>query len=53
MVQRTFLGFIEAGIAPTFVSITALYYTKREQAFRATIWVAASPATNIFSPMVL
>lgn len=31
MVQRFFLGFIEAGIAPSFVSVIAMYYTKRER----------------------
>lgn len=33
MVQRFFLGFIEAGIAPSFVSVIAMYYTKRERAY--------------------
>lgn len=47
LAQRFFLGFIEAGIAPSFVQATAIWFTKREQALRATVWVAAAPATNV------
>ncbi|KAL7004270.1 hypothetical protein EMMF5_006156, partial [Cystobasidiomycetes sp. EMM_F5] len=52
MVQRAALGFIEAGISPAMISIIALYWTKREQAFRTVIWVSASPACNLFFPLV-
>jgi len=52
LIQRFLLGFFEAGIGPSFITMTGIWYTQQEQALRAPIWVASAPLTNIFTPML-
>jgi MFS family permease len=42
MVQRFFLGFMESGVSPAFLSIMGMWYTKREQALRAPVIYSAN-----------
>jgi predicted MFS family arabinose efflux permease len=41
MVQRFFLGFAEAGIAPAFSLITVQWYKRQEQPLRLAIWYSS------------
>ncbi|EXJ66150.1 uncharacterized protein A1O5_10766 [Cladophialophora psammophila CBS 110553] len=51
-VQRFFLGFLEAGIAPIFMLVVGSWYKKNEQAFRMGIWYCCTGYISIFSPLV-
>lgn len=42
LVQRFCLGVAEAGIAPAFSLITAMWYKRREQPFRFAVWFSAA-----------
>lgn len=42
LVQRFFLGFTEAGIAPAFSLITAMWYKRQEQPLRFAVWYAST-----------
>ena len=42
LVQRFFLGVAEAGIAPAFSLITAMWYKRREQPLRFAVWFSAA-----------
>ncbi|CED84380.1 Permease of the major facilitator superfamily [Phaffia rhodozyma] len=46
VVQRFFLGLVEAAVSPGFLAITTMWYKKEEQAIRLGIWYSA---TGIFS----
>jgi len=45
--QRFMLGFFEAGITPCFMVLTAIFYTKAEQASRSAIWFAGTGVSQI------
>ncbi|KAM0752784.1 MFS general substrate transporter [Meredithblackwellia eburnea MCA 4105] len=45
--QRFFLGFIESGVTPCFMLLTACFYKKAEQASRTAIWFAACGLAQI------
>ena len=42
MVIRFFLGFVEGGISPCFVLMTAQWYTREEQPLRTSLWFAGN-----------
>lgn len=42
LVQRFFLGVAEAGISPAFSLMTAMWYKRREQPLRFSIWLSAN-----------
>jgi len=48
-VERVFLGFVEAGVSPMFVHITALWYKPKEQATRLGVWYSATGIFSMFS----
>lgn len=52
LVQRFFLGFLEAGVSPMFMLIVGSFYTKREQALRMGIWYSCTGFAGIFSPLI-
>ncbi|KAF8913623.1 major facilitator superfamily domain-containing protein [Mucidula mucida] len=49
VIQRIFLGIVESAVSPGFVAITALWYTKEEQATRLGIWYGATGIFSMFS----
>lgn len=53
MVQRFFLGFSEAGIAPAFSLITAMWYKSTEQPLRYAIWYSAVGMGTLLGTLVL
>lgn len=53
MVQRFFLGFSEAGIAPAFSLITAMWYRSNEQPMRYAIWYSAVGMGTLVGTLVL
>lgn len=52
IVQRFFLGFLEAGVSPMFMLIVGSFYTKSEQALRMGIWYSCTGFAGIFSPLI-
>lgn len=52
IVQRFFLGFLEAGVSPMFMLIVGSFYTKSEQALRMGIWYSCSGFAGIVSPLI-
>lgn len=53
LIQRFFLGFTEAGIAPAFSLITAMWYKRREQPLRFAIWFSAAGIGVFFGSLLL
>lgn len=52
MIQRFFLGFLEAGISPMFMIIVGSFYTKSEQALRMGIWYSCTGFAGIVAPLI-
>ena len=52
LVQRFFLGVAEAGIAPAFSLITAMWYKRREQPMRFAIWFSASGISILIGSLI-
>ena len=52
LVQRFFLGVAEAGIAPAFSLITAMWYKRREQPMRFAIWFSASGISILVGSLI-
>ncbi|KAF4635764.1 hypothetical protein G7Y89_g2318 [Cudoniella acicularis] len=50
--NRFFLGGLESVIAPTFVIITARWYTRQEQPIRQVIWFTGTPVFGIFGGLI-
>jgi MFS family permease len=44
---RFFLGLFEATVAPTFVTITAMWWRRREQTQRTTLWYSMNGLTTV------
>ena len=44
---RFFLGAFEAGVAPSFVAITQMWWRRREQTVRVSYWYAMNGVTNM------
>jgi MFS family permease len=53
MVQRFFLGVTEAGIAPAFSLITAMWYKRQEQPLRFAIWFSAVGLGTLVGTLLL
>lgn len=53
MVQRFFLGFTEAGIAPAFSLITAMWYKRQEQPLRYAIWYSSVGIGTLIGTLIL
>ncbi|PMD47908.1 MFS general substrate transporter [Hyaloscypha variabilis F] len=51
-IDRFFLGGLESVIAPTFVIVTARWYTRQEQPIRQVIWFMGTPVFGIFGGLV-
>ncbi|KAF7376545.1 hypothetical protein MSAN_00070600 [Mycena sanguinolenta] len=49
---RFFLGLFEATVAPTFVTITAMWWRRREQTQRTTLWYAMNGLTTVFGSIL-
>ena len=52
LVQRFFLGALEAGIAPTFMVLCSQFYKRDELALRVGMWASAQPLSNTFAPLI-
>jgi MFS family permease len=52
LVQRFFLGVTEAGLAPAFSLITAMWYKRREQPLRFAIWFSASGISILIGSLI-
>ncbi|POS79157.1 hypothetical protein DHEL01_v202458 [Diaporthe helianthi] len=52
LVERFFLGFLEAGVSPMFMLIVGSFYTKSEQALRMGIWYSCTGFAGVFSPLI-
>ncbi|KAJ7071951.1 MFS general substrate transporter [Mycena amicta] len=49
---RFFLGLFEATVAPTFVTITAMWWRRREQTQRTTLWYSMNGLTTVFGSIL-
>jgi len=49
MATRFFLGAFEAGVAPSFIAITQMWWRRREQTVRVSYWYAMNGITNMVS----
>jgi len=47
LATRFFLGAFEAGVAPSFVAITQMWWRRREQTVRVSYWYAMNGITNM------
>lgn len=52
LVQRFFLGVAEAGIAPAFSLITAMWYKRSEQPMRFATWLSASGISVLVGSLI-
>jgi MFS family permease len=52
LIQRFFLGVLEAGIAPAFMVLCSQYYKRDELALRIGFWCSAQPLSNTFAPLI-
>jgi MFS family permease len=52
VICRVFLGAFEATILPSFVFITQMWYTRREQSFRTVAYQVANSCAAIFGPLI-
>lgn len=53
LIQRFFLGFAEAGIAPAFSLITAMWYKRQEQPLRYAVWYSSAGMGTLFGALIL
>ncbi|KAG4432797.1 hypothetical protein IFR05_011733 [Cadophora sp. M221] len=53
LIQRFFLGFTEAGIAPAFSLITAMWYKRQEQPLRYAIWYSSVGIGTLIGTLIL
>jgi MFS family permease len=51
-VTRWFLGMTEASINPGFITITAMWYTRHEQASRSALWITMICVFTIFGSVL-
>ncbi|PCG89520.1 Major facilitator superfamily domain, general substrate transporter [Penicillium occitanis (nom. inval.)] len=52
LVCRMLLGAFEAGVAPAFISVTQMWYRRREQPVRLGAWYAMNGITNMFGSLL-
>jgi hypothetical protein len=50
LTARFFLGLFEAGIAPSFIAVTNMWWRRREQTLRLSYWYAMNGITNMVRP---
>lgn len=51
LVNRFFLGAIEAGVSPIFMLVVGLWYTHPEQILRSGIWYSCSGGSLLVTPL--
>ncbi|KAI0033575.1 major facilitator superfamily domain-containing protein [Vararia minispora EC-137] len=49
---RFFLGIFEATVAPCFITITQMWWRRREQTMRLSMWYAANGVTGMFGSLL-
>jgi MFS family permease len=47
LTARFFIGIFEATVAPCFITITQMWWRRREQTMRLAIWMAANGGTGM------
>jgi MFS family permease len=52
MVTRFLLGAFEASIAPTFIIITSMWWTRREQILRVNLWYSMNGIATILGSLL-
>jgi MFS family permease len=52
LINRFFLGLIEAGVSPIFMLIVGLWYTHAEQISRSSWWYSFSGGSLLVSPLI-
>ncbi len=52
MTSRFFLGAFEAGVAPSFIAVTQMWWRRREQTVRISYWYAMNGVTNMFGSLI-
>ncbi|WVQ81318.1 hypothetical protein IAT38_003441 [Cryptococcus sp. DSM 104549] len=52
IIARILLGAFEATILPSFVFITQMWWTRREQSYRTVAWQVANSCASIFGPIL-
>ncbi|OTB00631.1 hypothetical protein M426DRAFT_15316 [Hypoxylon sp. CI-4A] len=52
LATRFFLGVFEASIGPSFVTITQMWWRRREQTVRTSYWYSMNGATNMFGSLI-
>ncbi|GJE93056.1 MFS general substrate transporter [Phanerochaete sordida] len=52
LATRFFLGIFEATVAPCFITITQMWWRRREQTLRLAIWFAANGATGMVGSLI-
>ncbi|KAM5350664.1 hypothetical protein ACJ41O_007169 [Fusarium nematophilum] len=52
LINRFFLGLIEAGVSPIFMLVVGLWYTHSEQVMRSSLWYAFSGGSLLVSPLI-
>ncbi|KAL2074284.1 hypothetical protein VTL71DRAFT_8062 [Oculimacula yallundae] len=52
-IQRFFLGFTEAGIAPAFSLITAMWWKRQEQPLRYAVWYSSVGIGTLIGTLIL
>ncbi|CAL1710357.1 unnamed protein product [Somion occarium] len=50
--SRFFLGIFEATVAPCFITVTQMWWRRREQTLRLAIWFAANGATGMVGSLL-
>ncbi|KAL2194635.1 major facilitator superfamily domain-containing protein [Corynascus similis CBS 632.67] len=52
LVNRFFLGLVEAGVSPIFMLVVGLWYTHEEQISRSSWWYSFSGGSLLVSPLI-
>ncbi|KAF9490985.1 MFS general substrate transporter [Pleurotus eryngii] len=47
---RFFLGIFEATVSPCFITVTQMWWRRREQTMRLSMWMAMNSGTGMFCP---
>ncbi|CAE6444321.1 unnamed protein product [Rhizoctonia solani] len=52
LATRFFLGIFEATVAPCFITITQMWWRRREQTMRLSLWMAMNGVTSMFGSLI-
>ncbi|KAH8424750.1 uncharacterized protein LDX57_002493 [Aspergillus melleus] len=52
LVNRFFLGLVEAGVSPICMLVVGLWYTHSEQVLRSSFWYSCSGGSLLVSPLI-